>query len=76
MFFAATDLSGWSDRAKTIAVALALALITNWVRVYTLIIVGQYSDMQHYLITTDHYMYGWVLYGVAMIVFFWYVRRF
>ncbi len=76
VFFAATDLTSWRDRTKVIFVALLLAFVTNWVRVYTLIIIGQYSDMQHYLITTDHYLYGWVLYAIAMAVFFVYVRRF
>jgi exosortase len=50
-----------------VAVAAALAIVTNWIRVGSLILFGHFTDMQHYLITHDHYYYGWVLYALALI---------
>jgi exosortase A len=54
-------------RLLLVAVAVALALLTNWVRVGSLVGIGHLSKMQHYLITHDHYYYGWVLFAVALV---------
>ncbi|MEO0344822.1 MAG: exosortase [Pseudomonadota bacterium] len=75
VFYGMTEMRSLRGRLLALGVALGLAFLTNWVRVYTLIVVGQMSDMQHYLITTDHYFFGWVLFGIAMFVFFVVVRR-
>jgi EpsI family protein len=36
---------------------------------------GQVSRMQHYLVTKDHYVFGWVLFAIAMLVFLLIARR-
>jgi len=56
-------------------VAIFLALITNWIRVATIIYAGDATDMQHYLVTVDHYNFGWVLFGVSLIPFFFVANR-
>lgn len=63
-------------RAKTVALAVALALITNWMRVYCIVLAGYLTDMQHYLVRVEHYRFGWVVFAVSMVVFFLIVRRF
>lgn len=65
----------WRGRLKLLVLAGALAVVTNWVRVFTIILAGHYSDMQHYLVKVSHLGYGWVLFGVAMAVFFLIERR-
>ncbi|MEL6447887.1 MAG: exosortase [Pseudomonadota bacterium] len=74
-FYAMTEMRTLRGRVIAMSLALLLSLVTNWVRVYTLVVVGQLSEMQHYLITEDHYFFGWVLFGVAMFAFFWIMRR-
>ena len=67
------------DRPRTrlmlVVLAAALALLTNWLRVYVIILAGHLTDMQHYLVRVDHYKFGWVVFALAMLVFFMVVRR-
>ncbi|HUG72533.1 MAG TPA: exosortase [Steroidobacteraceae bacterium] len=65
----------WRGRLKLLVLAGALAVVTNWIRVFSLIVVGHYSDMQHYLVAVSHYTYGWVLFAIAMVGFFLLERR-
>ena len=55
-------LPRWRERIALVGVAAALALITNWLRVFVIIAVGHRTQMQHYLIVEDHYVFGWVLF--------------
>jgi EpsI family protein len=67
------------DRLRTrlllVALAAVLALVTNWLRVYLIILAGYLTEMQHYLVRVDHYKFGWVVFAFAMIVFFVVVRK-
>lgn len=62
-------------RIKLVVMAAGLALLTNWIRVYTIILAGYLTDMKHYLVRVEHYQYGWVLFALAMAVFFIVARR-
>lgn len=62
-------------RLRIVALALVLAVLTNWLRVYTIILAGYFTDMQHYLVRVDHSTYGWGVFAVMMVVFFVIVRR-
>jgi len=66
---------GFAGRVKLLVLAGVLAVLTNWVRVFTIILAGHFTHMQHYLVRVSHYGYGWVLFAVAMVVFFWLERR-
>lgn len=57
-------------RLKLLGLALLLALITNWARVYLIIVIGYVTDMQHYLIRVEHYRFGWAVFAVTIIAFF------
>jgi EpsI family protein len=57
-------------RGVFVATAVFLCLLMNWIRVTTIIYVGHISDMQHYLVTVDHYTFGWVLYVVMLLPLF------
>jgi exosortase len=65
-FLALMYLRRWKHRFMVLAVAAVLAIVSNWIRVYTLVFVGYLSDMQHYLITVEHHTFGWVLFLVLM----------
>ncbi len=61
-FYALMYLQRRVHQAVLLAVAIALALVSNWIRVYSLILIGHLSDMQHYLIVVEHHTFGWVLF--------------
>jgi exosortase len=67
-------LRTWRARTIAIALAAALSMVSNWLRVVGLIIVGHRTEMQSPLIA-DHDMYGWVIFAVTLSVFFVVVRR-
>jgi exosortase A len=67
------------DRLRTrvalVALAVAFALATNWVRIFIIAIAGHMTDMQHHLVAREHYSFGWALFAIAMVGYFLIVRR-
>ena len=61
----------WQVRVRQLALMAGLALLANWVRVYTVIQAGYLTDMQSYLVRVSHYGFGWCVFAVALLVFFW-----
>ena len=61
----------WKTRLAELALMAALALLTNWVRVYTIIEAGYLSNMRNYLVSVSHYWFGWGVFAVALVAFFW-----
>jgi exosortase len=45
-------------------ITAALALITNWLRVTTIIWLGHITHMQHYLVAREHFSFGWLLFAM------------
>jgi len=64
----------WRTRLRWVLVGGALALASNWVRVYTIILAGHLTHMQSYLVRVSHYSYGWFVFMAALVAFFMYVR--
>jgi EpsI family protein len=67
-----------SLRARGLWLALmgVLAIASNWIRVFAIIIAGYFSDMQHYLVTVDHYRFGWILFAAVTLAFLFLTSRF
>jgi exosortase len=61
----------WRTRLAQLALMAALALLANWVRVYTVIEAGYLSNMRNYLVSVSHYWFGWGVFAVALVAFFW-----
>ncbi len=40
--------------------------IGNWIRVFAIIVAGYLTDMQHFLVTVDHYYFGWLVFAIVM----------
>ena len=57
----------WRSRVLLMAIAGMVAVISNWVRVYSLIMIGHVTHMEHYLIAEDHFLFGWALFCVFMV---------
>ena len=69
--YAYLRLDSWPRRVLLVAVGLVLAMVMNWIRVISVILIGHYSDMQHYVVRVEHESLGWSLYAVAMVILFW-----
>ena len=60
----------WRVRVRQLSLMAVLALLANWVRVYTVIQAGYLTNMQSYLVRVSHYGFGWCVFAVALLVFF------
>ena len=54
-------------RILLVGLVVTLSILMNWVRVTTIIVVAYVTDMQHYLVTVDHYAFGWVLFAILLV---------
>ena len=57
-------------RALFVLLAAITAMIANWVRVFVIVVVGDMTNMQHFLIKVDHYYFGWIVFVLAIIPLF------
>lgn len=64
------NYSRWRTKALLIFTGIFLALITNWLRIFIIIVAGNVTNMETSLIH-EHDTFGWVLFGVALIAFFY-----
>ena len=60
------DRDDWRTRWLLLGIAAVLALVTNWLRVFIIIVAGQLTDMQHFLVKVDHYYFGWFVFVFAL----------
>jgi len=56
------------QRLATIAIAAALGIVSNWIRIISLILIGQYSEMKNPLIGEGHLMFGFYVFGAIFVV--------
>jgi exosortase len=69
-FYGLNFLRTWAASLALIGVALASAIVCNWLRVYSLVVIGDLTDMQHYLIAVSHARYGWLIYALSLVPVF------
>ena len=50
--------------------SVSLSLLVNWVRVFSVIVAGHLTNMQHSLVH-DHANFGWWLFAFTLIPIFW-----
>ncbi|MBQ1783454.1 MAG: exosortase [Gammaproteobacteria bacterium] len=63
--------AGW--RALIIVLALVLGLVTNWVRIYLLVLIGYATEMRSSLMH-DHELFGFVLFAIIFAFLVWLIR--
>jgi exosortase A len=68
--FSYLNYKTWSKRILFTLACLVLAIVANWVRAYTVVLVGHWSDMK-YGTGDDHIYFGWVFFGLCMMGIFW-----
>lgn len=65
------------DRKKAFiffALALLGGLVTNWIRITLLILIGHWTDMTHSLMN-DHNHFGWYIFMPFMLLLFWFGNK-
>ena len=56
--------------------AMAIAIVSNIIRVYTIVLSGQLTNMQSYFITGEHVSLGWVIFGISITAYLIFLQRF
>ena len=62
-------------RLLWIALMGALALVANWTRIFVIAVAAYATDMRTFLVTVDHYWFGWGLFAVFFAGFLWIAGR-
>jgi exosortase len=62
-------------RAMLLATAGLLAIVSNWIRVLSIIALGYATDMRNVLVTSGHLLFGWVLFVILLVAYVWIVTR-
>jgi EpsI family protein len=66
--------TAWRTRTKVIVAAGAVSMLSNWIRVFGLVVVGHVTDMRSSLMK-DHVEYGWIVFAAFLPLFFFFARR-
>lgn len=74
VIYAMLFLQSWQPRLAAVCLAAVLALVSNWIRVFGLVLIGQITNMQSSLIK-EHNVYGWLIFAVVIALFFVLVKR-
>lgn len=61
----------WRLRMIWLAWMGVLALVANWVRIYVIAAAAYETRMQTYLVTVNHYWFGWGVFAVCFAFFLW-----
>jgi exosortase A len=56
-------------RAAFIAAATAVPIVANWLRAYLIVMLGHLSSNE-LAVGVDHFVYGWVFFGIVIFVLF------
>jgi hypothetical protein len=49
---------------------VVVPIVANWLRAYMIVMIGQLSEMK-YAVGIDHLIYGWLFFGVVVLILFW-----
>lgn len=74
-FYGLVSYRRWTARAVLCLSAFAVALVANWIRVISLVLIGYGTEMQHSLIAGGHAGFGWAVFFVAITPLFFVARR-
>jgi len=58
-----------------VGVSIVVPIVANWMRAYMIVMLGHLSN-NRIATGVDHVIYGWVFFGVVMLVMFWIGARF
>ena len=49
-----------------LAICLAISIVANWLRIIIIIVVGTFTEMQHFIVQ-DHLTFGWIVFAICLI---------
>ena len=67
--FAYINYTSYKKRLAFIIVAILVPIIANGLRAYMVVMIGHLSDME-LAVGVDHLIYGWVFFGLVMLILF------
>jgi len=73
-FFSLTNFKKIRPALILLAASFIIPVIFNWIRIYIIILIGHFSDMQSPLVD-DHKNFGWMLYAVSLIPLFFIAQK-
>lgn len=57
-------------RTLFVVASLAVPILANGLRAYMIVMIGHLSGMR-YAVGVDHLVYGWLFFGLVMLILFW-----
>ncbi|WP_187275945.1 exosortase A [Parahaliea aestuarii] len=70
VLYAYLNYTHWGKRALFAVVSLLLPIVANALRAYLIVMLGHVSNGE-LAAGVDHLIYGWVFFGVVMLLLFW-----
>ncbi|MCW8091275.1 exosortase [Alteromonas sp. ASW11-130] len=74
IFYSYLNLRKTSLKIWAITLIVIIALVGNWIRVWWLILIGYYSEMESSLVH-EHGFFGWVIFAFLAVGYFIYMRK-
>ena len=68
--YAAIAYRSAKRRVAFLAESIAVTIVAKWLRAYGIVMIGHLSNNQ-LAVGVDHIVYGWLFFGVVMLVLFW-----
>lgn len=70
VLYAYLTYRSFTRRAIFVTLSIVVPIFANWLRAYMIVMIGHLSSMT--LATgVDHLIYGWLFFGVVMLLLFW-----
>ncbi len=70
VLYAAIAYRSWTRRIVFVAASIIVPVIANWLRAYMIVMIGHLSN-NRLAVGVDHIIYGWVFFGLVMLLLFW-----
>ncbi|MBK7792235.1 MAG: exosortase A [Betaproteobacteria bacterium] len=68
--FAYLTYRSMARRITFVAISILVPIVANWARAYIIVMLGHLSN-NRIAAGVDHLIYGWVFFGVVMLLMFW-----
>lgn len=64
----------WRLAGISLFLGILLSIVANWIRVYGIILIGHFTDMQSSIVR-NHDTFGWFIFAGAMVIFYLLMTR-
>ncbi|MDE1464608.1 exosortase A [Spartinivicinus poritis] len=74
-FYAYISYTSLSKRLAVFGLSIIIPIVANGIRAFGIILIAYYSNME-YATGADHLLYGWIFFGIVMMLLFWLGSKF